>query len=401
MASKWESNEDVQRFREYLRIPTVQPDVNYDECVSFLKRQADELGLPVQIFHPAYPTKPVVILTWQGTDPTLESILLNSHMDVVPVDLEHWTYKPFEAEIDNEGRIFGRGTQDMKSVGMQYLRAIKALKEHGVQLKRTVHLMYVPDEEIGGENGTRAFVRTDAFKRLNVGFALDEGIATADETFSVFYAERSEWRPHFKCYGTTGHGALLHEKTAGEKIRFIIDRFMDYRSEQVKLLKDNPTLGVGDVTSVNLTILQGGVQINVVPTTLSVKFDVRLSINVDHDEFERMLRKWCEEAGGDIDLCFEAKRPKVPPTRIDDTNPYWIAIYDTLVNDLKLKIKPLVSAVRTDSCYIREIGIPAIGFSPLNHTPVLLHSHNEYVSADVYLAGIKIYKNLITKLANV
>lgn len=105
----------------------------------------------------------------------------------------------------------------------------------------------------------------------------------------MFYAERSEWRPHFKCYGTTGHGALLHEKTAGEKIRFIIDRFMDYRSEQVKLLNDNPTLGVGDVTSVNLTILQGGVQINVVPTTLSVKFDVRLSINVDHDEFETMV----------------------------------------------------------------------------------------------------------------
>lgn len=170
MASKWESNEDVQRFREYLRIPTVQPDVNYgivltnddfllpcyiindiflslkDECVSFLKRQADELGLPVEIYYPAYPTKPVVILTWQGTDPTLESILLNSHMDVVPVDLDHWTYKPFEAEIDNEGRIFGRGTQDMKSVGIQYLRAIKALKEDGVQLKRTVHLMYVPGQ---------------------------------------------------------------------------------------------------------------------------------------------------------------------------------------------------------------------------------------------------------------
>ncbi len=125
---------------------------------------------------------------------------------------------------------------------------------------------------------------------MNVGFALDEGIATPQETFPVFFAERSEWRPHFKCNGTTGHGSLLHERTAGEKIRHIIDRCMDYRSGQVKLLKENPELSVGDVTTVNLTILQGGVQVNVVPTTLSAIFDVRLAINVDHDEFEKMVK---------------------------------------------------------------------------------------------------------------
>lgn len=119
-----------------------------DECVNFLKRQAEELGLPFEIHYPSKPTKPVVIMTWQGTDPKLESILLNSHMDVVPVYIEHWTHEPFEAEIDNEGRIFARGSQDMKSVGMQYLRAVKALKDQGIQLKRTVHLMYVPGKAV-------------------------------------------------------------------------------------------------------------------------------------------------------------------------------------------------------------------------------------------------------------
>lgn len=82
---------------------------------------------------------------------------------------------------------------------------------------------------------------------------------------------------------------MLHEKTAGEKIRHIIDRCMDYRAEQVQILKENAELSVGDVTTVNLTILRGGVQVNVVPTTLSAHFDVRLSVNVDHDEFEKMV----------------------------------------------------------------------------------------------------------------
>lgn len=46
-------------------------------------------------------------------------------------------------------------------------------------------------------------------------------------------------------------------------------------------------------------------------------------------------------------------------------------------------------------------GIPAIGFSPINNTPVLLHDHDEYLKADTYFAGIQIYKKIIANLANI
>jgi aminoacylase len=54
----------------------------------------------------------------------------------------------------------------------------------------------------------------------------------------------------------------------------------------------------------------------------------------------------------------------------------------------------------TDSRYLRSVGIPAIGFSPMNNTPVLLHDHDEFLGADVYLKGIEIYKKIIEKIAN-
>lgn len=54
----------------------------------------------------------------------------------------------------------------------------------------------------------------------------------------------------------------------------------------------------------------------------------------------------------------------------------------------------------TDSRYIRSVGIPAIGFSPMNNTPVLLHDHDEYLEADVFLKGIEIYKKIIERVAN-
>lgn len=96
-------------------------------------------------------------------------------MDVVPVFEEFWTHKPFAADIDEDGKIFARGSQDMKCVGMQYLGAIRAFKNANVVLRRTLHVVFVPDEEIFGPEGMKAFVLSDAFRALNVGFALDEG----------------------------------------------------------------------------------------------------------------------------------------------------------------------------------------------------------------------------------
>lgn len=46
-------------------------------------------------------------------------------------------------------------------------------------------------------------------------------------------------------------------------------------------------------------------------------------------------------------------------------------------------------------------GVMAIGFSPINNTPVLLHDHDEFLDEKVFLKGVKIYEQLILNLANV
>lgn len=91
---------------------------------------------------------------------------------------------------------------------------------------------------------------------------------------------------NFQCRGTTGHGSLLLKDTAGEKARYIIDRMMDFRENEVKRLENNPDFTIGDVTTVNLTVIKGGVQVNVLPPLLEIKFDVRLALDVNHDELE-------------------------------------------------------------------------------------------------------------------
>ena len=86
--------------------------------------------------------------------------MLNSHTDVVQVFPESWIHEPFSAFKDEKGNIYGRGTQDMKCVGIQHIEAVRRLKKSGKRFKRTIHLTFVPDEEVGGSDGMQKYVKT-------------------------------------------------------------------------------------------------------------------------------------------------------------------------------------------------------------------------------------------------
>ncbi|KAF2893524.1 hypothetical protein ILUMI_12649 [Ignelater luminosus] len=388
----------VENFRNYLRIRSVHPNPDYDGCVAFLENQAKTLGLPMKVFY-CFPNKPIVIISWIGREPQLPSIMLNGHMDVVPVFEDEWTYDPFGAEMDDKGNIYARGTQDMKSVSIQYLEAIRRLRKENVTFRRTIHVSFVPDEELGGIEGMKAFVKSEEFKKLNVGFALDEGMANEDNTLPLFYGERTRWAMIIHCPGQPGHGSLLLDNTAGEKARKILDKFYEFREQERRKLED-PNVTTGDVTTVNLTIMKGGVQNNVIPPEFALAIDCRIALTVDLEIFEATLNEWCKEAGDGVWIEYQQKRPRIPPTKLDESNPYWIA-FKKASDNMNLQLHNQIFPGATDSRYIRELDIPALGFSPMNNTPVLLHDHDEYLNKDVFLRGVEIYRQLIPAVANV
>ncbi|XP_058026749.1 aminoacylase-1 [Ahaetulla prasina] len=389
----------VTLFREYLRIKTVQPQPDYETAVKFLERIASELGLrclKVEVC----PDRVITILTWKGTNPQLGSILLNSHTDVVPVFEEYWQHDPFSAFKDSEGNIYGRGAQDMKCVSIQYLEAIRRLKAEGRHFPRTIHMSFVPDEEIGGHKGMELFVKTPEFAALNVGFALDEGLANPTDTFTVFYGEKCPWWIKVKVEGNPGHGSRFIENTAAEKMHRVITSFLEFREHEKQRLKSEGHLTLGDVTSVNLTMLNGGVSFNVVPSELSVAFDIRIPPTEDLKAFEEQLASWCKAAGEGVTYEFQQKYMDQTVTSTEESDPWWKAFSDTC-KDMNMKLKCEIFPAATDSRYIRAAGRPAIGFSPMNYTPVLLHDHNEFLNEQVFLHGIEIYAHLIPALASV
>nr|XP_035131591.2 aminoacylase-1 isoform X1 [Callithrix jacchus] len=394
-----EEHPSVTLFRQYLRIRTVQPKPDYGAAVAFLEERARQLGLSCQKVEVA-PGYVVTVLTWPGTNPTLSSILLNSHTDVVPVFKEYWSHDPFEAFKDSEGYIYARGAQDMKCISIQYLEAVRRLKVEGHQFPRTIHMTFVPDEEVGGHQGMELFVQRPEFQVLRAGFALDEGLANPTDAFTVFYSERSPWWVRITSTGRPGHGSRFIEDTAAEKLHKVVSSILAFREKEWQRLQSNPHLKEGAVTSVNLTKLEGGVAYNVVPATMSASFDFRVAPDVDLKAFEEQLQSWCQAAGEGVTFEFGQKwtQPQVTPT--DDSNPWWAA-FSGVCKDLNLTLEPEICPAATDSRYLRAVGVPALGFSPMNRTPVLLHDHDERLHEAVFLRGVDIYTHLLPALASV
>jgi aminoacylase len=165
---------------------------------------------------------------------------------------------------------------------------------------------------------------------------------------------------------------------------------------------------LGDVTTLNLTMLRGGVSLdggrtfalNVIPTEAEAGFDVRISPHMAPAEFRALIDGWCREQGVSWDFA-----PWTTPlhdhylTSIDrDANPWWGLFLDAMA-PLGVPLEPEIFPAGTDSRFLRARGVPALGFSPLRNTPILLHEHDEWLGEGTFLEGIGVYEALVEKIA--
>jgi carboxypeptidase PM20D1 len=115
---------------------------------------------------------------WQGSNPALKPALLLAHMDVVPVETEalaNWTVPPFEGAIQ-DGFIWGRGTLDDKISVIAILEAVEILLQQGYTPERSFYLAFGHDEEVGGF-GAKAMAELLDSRKVEAEWVLDEGYA--------------------------------------------------------------------------------------------------------------------------------------------------------------------------------------------------------------------------------
>lgn len=160
----------IKLTQDMVKIPTVNPKFETGEGLNceadhqnFLEGVLKDLNfIAEQSIPDDLPGRPNLEGVWKGSQG--RSLVLGGHIDVVPVgDLSKWTAKPFSADI-KDGRIYGRGSLDMKAGLAAQIAACRAIKEAGLSLEGCLAIHAVVDEEAGGFGAIDLIKRTKASK---------------------------------------------------------------------------------------------------------------------------------------------------------------------------------------------------------------------------------------------
>jgi acetylornithine deacetylase/succinyl-diaminopimelate desuccinylase-like protein len=204
----------VTLLRDLIRIPSVNPPDGPGPELDAARRIADELR--------------VARLRGDGTggDP----LLLLSHLDVVPVNPDGWTHRPFDADIA-DGYVWGRGAVDMKAMVAMEITVLALLaqraREHGLDpatdpipgLRRDVLFACTADEEAGGHAGAGWLVEHRP-ETLRASGALNEAGGVSAELggrrfYPIQVAEKGYEVYRITVKGTWGHGSMPRDDNAG------------------------------------------------------------------------------------------------------------------------------------------------------------------------------------------
>ncbi len=284
-------------------------------------------------------------------------IVLSGHTDVVPVDGQNWTSDPFTL-IEREGKLFGRGTCDMKGFLATALALVPDFK--AAKLKAPIHLALSCDEEVGclGVRPLVAYMKEHLPRprAVIVGEPTSMKVVNAHKGAHTFSTEVLGHEAH-SCNTHLGVNSIL---VAGELLTEIGRLAGEMREKGDPSGLFNPPY-----TSVHVGLIEGGTAKNIVPRRCSFKWETRLLPGSDPDEvpekfnrFARTLEPRMRKVAEDTGIRTE-RTNAVPGLRPEQDSPAeHLALHLAEANG--------TSAVSycTEAGLFQESGIPAIICGP-------------------------------------
>lgn len=421
----------LELFRALLRIPTVNPPGNERPAAELVADTLRAGGLEPELLEGA-PGRTNVVTRLKG-DGSKAPLLLNAHLDVVPVEEEHWKHPPFAAEI-HDGYVWGRGAVDMKNMAAMATVVMKLLKAEGVKLKRDVIFAAIADEENGCTWGSEYLVREHP-EKVRAEYALGEigGFSlyiNGVTYYPVQIAHKGVVWGRMRARGEPGHGSIPRTDTAIEKLAQAVHKLSTTPlprhecqpvAEMVRALARaqkfpsnvvlrgiaNPVLSphlVGLIPSESLqrvfraltgntatpTVLRAGDKTNVIPGEATAEFDGR---TLPGQTTADLVREIGDVVGPDIDIeVFDEGEPvQVSP----DTELFEALAKAVLRADPNGIVVPYVMPGYTDARAYQKLGIKHYGFSPLRFDindniafADLYHGHNERAPVEGFKWGL-------------
>ncbi len=223
---------------------------------------------------------------YASVGPESAGVMLSGHTDVVPVEGQAWTVPPF-AMTEKDGRIYGRGAADMKGFVACAIAAMIAASKR--ELRVPLHLALSYDEEIGCM-GVGSLIDTLAAAPMRPRLC----IVGEPTGMQVATGHKGKVALRAVCTGREGHSALA--PMALNALHLAVDFVNAVRELQVDLAANGLRDGDYDVpyTTLHVGKLNGGVQVNIVPNTAVVDFEIRSLAGEDVEGLITRLRSAAE-----------------------------------------------------------------------------------------------------------
>jgi succinyl-diaminopimelate desuccinylase len=322
-----------------------------------------------------------------GQDRSLETLVLNSHLDHVdPGDPALWPAPPYAAEIRN-GRILGRGACDIKGPLAVQVYSMAALLRQGVRPRRDVLFTGVVQEEIGGAGAVHWAAHVDYPVALAV-----LGEPCQNQLSLGHRGILSMW---VAFHGRSAHASVPE---TGHNPNYDLARFLVGLQENQAQLAAHPLLGP---TSVAPTLVEVDTRSpNVTPAWSRVLLDFRTAA-----ESPNSLKSFVQRLAGDRQPSFSHGWAREPNTSLPDSDEIIFGFYTPPESEVVQRVRALLGRgmgkqpeltsyqFATDGRHFVPYHIPMVGFAPGEER--LAHTVAESISIEEMEQGLRGYVQLL------
>jgi len=353
----------IQLVRTDSRNPSMVADAPGEGNIgSVLANLMKEIGLKVTTYNLA-PDRVNVVGELTGTG-SGRSLILNGHMDTVGVDEMK---DPFSGDV-KDGRLYGRGSQDMKGSLAAMLGTMKALIDGSVTLAGDLIMTAVADEE-NQSLGTMELVKT---------LTADAAIVTEPTDLQVVSAHRGWIWYEVEVKGTAAHGSRFQD---GKDAILLMGRFLvalEKLSEELVLRSGHPLTGP---PSIHTSLIEGGSDMCTYPPRCTVSIE-RRTVSGENElqvtrEIQNIINKLNEE-----DPDFNAKLSVIAersPLDTDSDSGVMKALLSAYQNQQGKPAQITGAAYWTDAALLAEAGMESVLIGPSGEG---LHSAEEWVELE-------------------
>src|SRR5690625_4163717 len=308
------------------------------------------------------------------------SVILNGHIDVVPAgDKSKWKYDPYGGQVV-DGKLYGRGTTDMKGGNIATLIALETIINLGIELKGDVIYESVIEEETGGA-GTLAAIQR--------GYKADVAIIPEPSEMRIFPKQQGSLWFEVTVEGVSAHGGTRYEGVSAiEKGWIVFQEILRLEETRNKPLRKDPLYKNNPIPiPINIGQFNGGYFPSAVPEEAKIQGRYGIAPGETITEAKEMFQSMLENLKS-VDEWFE-KHPvsvewggiHLPPGGCDDDHP----MLEVLKNNYYRveKEEPIIagSTWATDGGLLTQAGgIPSIVFGP--GTTSMAHFTDEYVDLE-------------------